>query len=168
MPSETRLLIFDTMKKYAKILQPKDKHWRVLEVGIDGDPLPGGNYQYFGVGNVYETLDYLERLKPTYVQDIQKTTLSSEFFDLVICSQTLEHVFDPIKAIHEIFRITRKGGYAILDCPFTYPYHPASGYGDYWRMTVTCMIRIAEEAGFKIVENLSTNLLTTILVRRPL
>jgi len=167
MASEVRQRIFETMEEYAKILEPKGKHWRVLEVGIDGDPKPGGNFKYFGDGNVYETLDYLERLKPTYVQDIQKTILSSEFFDLIICSQTLEHVYEPVKAINEIFRILKKGGYAILDAPFTYPYHPAEGYNDYWRMTPALLRTAAAKAGFsEITCDLSNNLLTSILVRR--
>jgi SAM-dependent methyltransferase len=165
--SEVRQKIFITMEEYRKILNPDDKKWRVLEVGIDGDSLPGGNYQYFGKGNVYETLDYLERLHPTYIQDIQETILSSEFFDLIICSQTLEHVYEPIKAIKEIFRILKKGGYAILDAPFTYPYHPASGYDDYWRMTPAILKTIATKVGFsEIVCDKSDNLLTSILVKK--
>jgi len=168
MASEVRRKVFETMEEYSKILNPKNKNWRVLEVGIDGDPKPGGNYKYFGDGNVYETLDYLKRVNPTYVQDIQKTVLSSEFFDLIICSQTLEHVYNPIKAIHEIFRLTKKGGHAILDAPFDYPYHPASGYGDYWRMTPECMQLVASKAGFELITKKSCGLLTSILVRRPL
>jgi SAM-dependent methyltransferase len=167
MASEVRQKVFESMEEYRKIILPDDKKWRVLEIGIDGDAAPGGNYHFFGVGNVYETLDYLERLKPTYVQDIQETTLSSEFFDLVICSQTLEHVFNPIKAINEIFRITKKGGYAILDCPFTYPYHPSHGYNDYWRMTPAALKESAAKAGFsEITCDKSDNLLSSILVRR--
>jgi SAM-dependent methyltransferase len=167
MPSAVRLRIFETMEEYVKILEPNNKGWRVLEIGIDGDPKPGGNFKYFGTGNVYETLDYLERLNPTYVQDIQKTNLEAEKFDLIICSQTLEHVYNPIKAINEIFRLTKKGGYAILDAPFTYPYHPASGYDDYWRMTPALLQTVATKAGFtEVIHDMSNNLLTSILVRR--
>ena len=165
--SEVREKVFKTMEEYRKALNPDDKKWRVLEVGIDGDSLPGGNYQYFGKGNIYETLDYLERLHPTYVQDIQQTVLSDEFFDLIICSQTLEHVYEPIKAIKEIFRILKKGGYAILDCPFTFPYHAVSDYNDYWRMTPAGLKTIAIKTGFsEITCDKSDNLLTSILVRR--
>lgn len=166
MPSKVRLRIFETMEEYEKLLKPKNKQWRVLEVGIDGDPKPGGNFKYFGDGNVYETLDHLKRLNPTYVQDIQETDLQPEMFDLIICSQTLEHVYNPIKAINEIFRLTKKGGYAILDAPFTYPYHPAQGYGDYWRMTPACMQMLAKDAGFELEADKSCDQLTSILVRR--
>jgi len=168
MPSEVRKKVFDTMEAYADILKPENKDWVVLEVGIDGDPKPGGNFKYFGKGNTFETLDYLERLKPTYVADIQDTGLDPEKFDLIICSQTLEHVYNPIKAIHEVFRLTKKGGYAILDAPFTYPYHPASGYDDFWRITPACMELIARKAGFELEAEKSCGLLTSILVRRPL
>lgn len=168
MPSQTRERVFETMEEYRKILNPDDKNWAVLEVGIDGDSFPGGNFQYFGKGNLYETLDFLVRLNPTYVEDIQQTSLQDEVFNLVICSQTLEHVYEPIKAIHEIYRITKNGGHAILDCPFEHPYHPTGDYGDYWRMTPSIMTKVARDAGFEVISNMSTNLLTSILVRRPI
>lgn len=165
--SEVRQKVFEAMEEYRKIILPDDKKWRVLEIGIDGDSAPGGNYQFFGKGNIYETLDFLERLHPTYVQDIQETVLSSEFFDLVICSQTLEHVYNPFKAIGEVCRILKKGGYAILDCPFTFPYHAVSDYNDYWRMTPAGLKAIATNSGFsEITCDKSDNLLTSILVRR--
>lgn len=166
MPSEVRLKVFEAMEWYRHNLQPDNKKWRILEVGTDGDSFPGGNYGYFGKGNDYETLDYLERLHPTYVADIQDTKLEPELFDLVICSQTLEHVYEPIKAIREIYRITKKGGYAIIDSPFTFPYHPASGYDDYWRMTPACLKHFAQEIGFEVVADKSDDLLSSILVRR--
>ncbi len=167
MPSEVRKKIFETMRDYSNLIEPLHRNWRVLEVGIDGDPKPAGNFEYFGQGNTFETLDFLERLKPTYVADIQDTKLDKEMFKLVICSQVLEHVYEPIKAIHEIFRITKKGGYAILDAPFEHPYHDGNGYGDYWRITPLCMKEIAKKAGFEMIFDKSTNLLTSILVGRP-
>ena len=95
--SAVRAEIAKVMQEYRELLKPDDKNWRVLEVGIDGDPPPGGNYRRFGTGNRYETLDILARVKPTYVADIQGTKLEKEMFDIIICIQTLEHLYSPKK-----------------------------------------------------------------------
>lgn len=61
----------------------------------------------------------------------------SDTFDLVVCSEVLEHVPDWSKARDEIVRVTRPGGRIMLDVPFIYPYHaspPEDGH-DYIRWT---------------------------------
>jgi SAM-dependent methyltransferase len=168
MPSEVRLKIFESMEEYRKWLDPDNKGWKVLEVGIDGDTKPGGNFQYFGKGNIYKTLDYLPRLYPDYVADITDTKMPEKEWDLIICSQVLEHVFEYSKAISEIFRMLKKGGYAILDCPWNYPYHGQDGYDDYWRISHIALRRLMEEAGFEIMECRLCDQLVTGLGRRPL
>lgn len=42
---------------------------------------------------------------------------SSNYFDFFLCSHVLEHVRDDVKALQELFRITKKGGYGILMAP---------------------------------------------------
>ncbi|MDD5063197.1 MAG: class I SAM-dependent methyltransferase [Phycisphaerae bacterium] len=41
-------------------------------------------------------------------EDIQNLSFPDKSFDIVICQQVLEHVFDPVKAIYELRRVTRK------------------------------------------------------------
>jgi len=165
--SAMRQEIAQVMQKYRKLLKPDDKGWRVLEVGIDGDPPPGGNFRRFGTGNNYETLDILPRVKPTYVADIQDTKLEAEKFDIIICVQTLEHLYSPKKAIKEIFKLLKKGGYTILDNPWTYEYHPHYSYPDYWRISPSAMKRMMKEAGFEIIKCKLNKLLVTGLGRKP-
>jgi len=52
--------------------------------------------------------------------DIQNMPLEDESFDVVICNHVLEHVDDDIKAMSEIYRVLRKGGWAILQVPINY------------------------------------------------
>jgi len=153
MPSEIRKTVNKTMEHYREFLKPDNKKWKVLEIGIDGDPKPGGNYKYFGIGNDYKTLDILKRVNPDIVADICNTKLPKEKWDLIILSQTLEHIFDFRAAIKECHRLLKKGGFLIIDCPFFYPYHGVSGeegYEDYWRISHTAMKNLLQEVGFNI------------------
>lgn len=50
-------------------------------------------------------------------EDIQKLSFSENSFDLVISMETIEHVAESKKAIQELFRVLRPGGYLILTCP---------------------------------------------------
>jgi len=52
--------------------------------------------------------------------DIQNMPLEDESFDVVICNHVLEHVDDDVKAMKEIYRVLKKGGWAILQVPINY------------------------------------------------
>lgn len=167
MTSEVRQSIFETMKMYRRKLNPDNRQWKVLEVGIDGDPRPGGNYKYFGVGNDYKTLDILEKTKPDIVADICDSGLPSEKWDLIILSQTLEHIYDFRKAIEECHRLLKKGGFLIIDCPFVYEYHGQPGYDDYWRISHKALQRILNEIGFEYGNcRLINDILTSAIARK--
>lgn len=170
MASALREALTEKLDEYKRLLHPTNRGWRVLEVGIDGDPKPGGNYKRFGQGNLYETLDYLPRLKPNYVVDIQKARthlgLKDEMFNLIICTQVLEHVKSPSRAIDEIYHMLKKGGYAILDSPWKYKYHPSNDYDDYWRISPSGMRFMMKNVGFKVVESSIVKKLVTVALGR--
>jgi SAM-dependent methyltransferase len=149
MASDVRKSIFEVMEMYHNRINPDNKHWKVLEIGIDGDSKPGGNYKYFGIGNDYKTLDIVAETNPDIVADICDSKLPSEEWDLIICSQTLEHIFDFRKAIEECHRLLKKGGFLIIDCPFIYEYHGQPKYDDYWRISHKALQRILNEIGFE-------------------
>lgn len=44
-------------------------------------------------------------------------------FDVVICSELLEHVFNPLAVLHEIHRTLRPGGIVLICVPFLYHIH---------------------------------------------
>ena len=168
MSSEIRGIINKTMEHYARLLRPNNKKWKVMEVGIDGDPKPGGNYKHFGIGNDYKTLDILKRVNPDIVADICDTQLPKEMWDLIIFSQTIEHIFDFKSPIKECYRLIKPGGFLIIDCPFICPYHGTNGYDDYWRISHTALKILLEEVGFKYGKTVSVNdLLTSAMVRKP-
>lgn len=48
------------------------------------------------------------------VGDAHKLPFGNKTFDLVICTETLEHLVDPKKALFEIKRVLKRGGQAII------------------------------------------------------
>lgn len=55
--------------------------------------------------------------------DVEKMPVDDDQYDAVICNHVLEHVGDDRKALAEIFRVLRPGGWAILQSP-VYPELP--------------------------------------------
>ena len=59
--------------------------------------------------------------------------VKSKSFDTVIATEVLEHLYDPQRAIDEIYRVLTPGGILILSTRFIYMYHPDPK--DYYRFT---------------------------------
>ncbi len=53
---------------------------------------------------------------PVYM-DIQHINYPDNTFDVVICCHVIEHVDDDEKAMRELYRVLRKGGFAVLQVP---------------------------------------------------
>jgi SAM-dependent methyltransferase len=70
--------------------------------------------------------------------------------DLVLCTEVLEHVPDPARALAEVGRILRPGGVAIVTTPFLYPLHEEPW--DFQRLTRYQLARASSEAGLMVVE----------------
>jgi SAM-dependent methyltransferase len=54
-------------------------------------------------------------------------------FDVVLCTQVLEHCDDPAQAVRELRRVTRPGGRVLASTHGVQVYHPSPV--DYWRWT---------------------------------
>jgi len=55
----------------------------------------------------------------TNLVDITNLPFEEGIFDAVICNHVLEHIPDDKKALDEIYRILKPGGFAILQVPFS-------------------------------------------------
>ncbi len=61
------------------------------------------------------------KLKPSIMiqMDITSIQFENNWFDAVICNHVLEHIIDDGKAMSEIFRVLKPGGWAILQVPIS-------------------------------------------------
>jgi SAM-dependent methyltransferase len=59
----------------------------------------------------------VSRIDTHVVFDLAQTPLPADVFDAVICIHVLEHVAGDRKAICEIFRVLRPGGWAMISVP---------------------------------------------------
>lgn len=71
-------------------------------------------------GERYITAD-IESPLAKVKMDIHQIPFGPGSFDVVLCNHVLEHVNDDIKAMNEMRRVLRPGGFAILQVPFFNP-----------------------------------------------
>jgi SAM-dependent methyltransferase len=71
-------------------------------------------------GDDYVTAD-IESPLAKVKMDIHNIPFDQNSFDVVLCNHVLEHVADDIRAINEISRVLKPGGFAILQVPFFSP-----------------------------------------------
>jgi SAM-dependent methyltransferase len=71
-------------------------------------------------GEGYITAD-IESPLAKVKMDIHNIPFGESHFDVVLCNHVLEHVQDDIKAMREIHRVLKPGGYAIMQVPFFSP-----------------------------------------------
>lgn len=86
-------------------------------------------------------------------------------FDIVLCTEVLEHLHTPSKAISEMKRVLKKGGKLILTTRFIFPLHDTPG--DYYRFTREGLEFLLKD--FKIeefVEEANTIETVSILLQR--
>ena len=115
---------------------------RVLDMGAGSCP-----YRMHFAHCVYQTHDFTalsgEQLRDgrygqiDYVSDITAIPVAAGSFDAVICTEVLEHVPDPIRAVMEMGRVLRPGGILLLSAPLgsgihQEPYHFYGGYTPFW------------------------------------
>ena len=67
------------------------------------------------------------------VGDAQALGIADAAFEVVLCTEVLEHLPEPQKAIDEMFRVLKPGGELLLTTRFLFPIHDAPH--DYFRYT---------------------------------
>ena len=86
--------------------------------------------------------------------DICHIALPDESFDIVLCTEVLEHIQDIKAALKELARLTKADGKMIITLPFFYPLHEEPY--DYLRITPHQVLKLAEQLNLQVKE-LSTS-----------
>ncbi|MEP6601275.1 MAG: class I SAM-dependent methyltransferase [Nitrospirota bacterium] len=81
------------------------------------------------------------------VGTVEETGLPDESFDLVICTQVLEHCLNPWGGIREIRRILKPSGVLVASVPHVWFYHPHPT--DNWRFTQEGILHLCDMGGLK-------------------
>ncbi|MEI7463647.1 MAG: methyltransferase domain-containing protein [Candidatus Taylorbacteria bacterium] len=71
----------------------------------------------YEVGMKYHEGFYYDR--STKILDITSLGFEDEVFDVIICNHVLEHVTDDLKALGELYRVLKPGGWAVLQVPIS-------------------------------------------------
>ncbi|MEK6793382.1 MAG: class I SAM-dependent methyltransferase [Spirochaetota bacterium] len=117
---------------------------RVLDAGA-GD----AQYRPLFKDHDYVSLDKTPAYGIDIVADVSRMPVQSGSFDAVLSMQVLEHVPDPERAMKEMCRVLKKGGYLFLCVPQIHPPHMEPH--DYFRYTSYGVRSLAEHVGFSVV-----------------
>lgn len=108
-----------------------DKQGRLLDIGPQ---------YYESVGRYFsqvtkETFDLDAKSGATHIGDITKhnTKIPSARYDIIVCTEVLEHTLNPFSATKEMYRLLKPGGILLLSTPFNFRIH--GPLPDCWRFT---------------------------------
>ncbi|MBI2141795.1 methyltransferase domain-containing protein [Candidatus Woesearchaeota archaeon] len=119
-----------SVREFAQRIRDKT----ILELG--SGRMEGGKYSYslrrfFDRSNRFLQSDVVKEFGHRVV-DVTKMNYKSEF-DVILCTNVLEHVFDFHKAVVNIYAALKSGGAAVIFVPAFYPLHDEPN--DFWRFT---------------------------------
>lgn len=121
----------------------------VLDAGAGSRP-----YRQFFKHCVYESCDYEEtivngRESHDFYCSLDDIPQPDNKYDLIMCTQVLEHVKNPNKAMKELTRVLKDGGKIAITVPQSYPIHEAPH--NYFNFLKFGLRLIVEEAGLQVI-----------------
>jgi 2-polyprenyl-3-methyl-5-hydroxy-6-metoxy-1,4-benzoquinol methylase len=95
---------------------------RILDVGCGSGHFlkvaDGNGWNSHGTEIASGSVDQLSRLGiSSFCGELQAAGYAAEFFDVIYCSEVIEHVLDPLPLLGEIARVLRRGGLLYLTTP---------------------------------------------------
>lgn len=118
----------------------------MLDYGCGGSP-----YRALFPNADYRRADHLQKEgdQLNYVLDqTSRVHESNNTFDLILSTQVLEHVDDPVEYIRECYRLLKSGGELYITTHGSYPDHGCPH--DYFRWTADGLARSLTSAGFEV------------------
>jgi SAM-dependent methyltransferase len=129
-------------------------HGRLLDIGCGTKP-----YKELFTVDEYIGLDIDSENSRTrgiadYFYDGNSFPFENESFDAILCSQVLEHVFNPEDFLNEINRVLRPGGKALFTVPFVWDEHEQPH--DYARYSTFGLTALFEKNNFNTIDRKKT------------
>src|SRR3954449_6383539 len=115
---------------------------RVLDVGCGVKPYEPW---FRPRASSYVGVDIAENPLADVVGVVEALPLEDGSFDVVVCSQVLEHCDDPAQAVRELRRVTAPGGRVLASTHGDQVYQPSPV--DYWRWTHEGLGRLFAQKG---------------------
>jgi SAM-dependent methyltransferase len=122
--------VVEFMKRVAK--QYATHGGRLLDIAPQDHE---GARPFFNADIAVDTFDIDPDSGCTFIGDICQTNacLAEASYDYVVCTEVLEHTFNPAGAVQEIWRVLKPGGMLFLTVPFNFRIH--GPLPDCWRFT---------------------------------
>lgn len=115
-----------TRRKLKVFLSKYATNKEVLDIGAGGS-----EYDKYFPKRITLDIDPLRR--PDITADAHSLPFKDAEFEYILCTEVLEHLKEPSRAISEMDRVLKPGGKLILTTRFVYPIHDSPN--DYWRFT---------------------------------
>jgi ubiquinone/menaquinone biosynthesis C-methylase UbiE len=122
----------------------------VLDVGCGAQPyrkLMGSQARYIGLDTYDVKAHFGYEMPNTVYYDGHKLPFASQSMDRILCTETMEHVWDTNLFLSELERVLRSKGTIILTVPFAARWHYIPH--DYWRFTPSALNALLLKAGFQ-------------------
>lgn len=130
---------------------PKHAKGRLLDLGCGNAPLYGFYQKYvqevvcIDWDSSVHDIKYID-----FACDLNKPIpIETGSFDVVICSDVLEHILSPKELLVEIQRVLKPNGKLLLNFPFMYGLHELPH--DYFRYSEYFIEKVAAELGMKVL-----------------
>ena len=148
-PNSSRLYLEEFLREAAAEAAHSGAHSgaRVLDLGA-GD----GRYKALFAGARYEATDFgkLDKLYGDLdvVADLVALPIAPAAYDLLVCTQVMEHLPDPAAALRQMHAALRPGGTLWLTAPLYFEEHEQPY--DFYRYTRFGLRHLFEQAGLRI------------------
>ena len=132
-----RAALADWLRQEAERAAERFGRFRVLDVGCGPKPyLP-----FFApYASAYVGVDVVPGPAADLVGAVEALPVDDAGFEVVLCTQVLEHCDAPDQAVRELRRVTAPGGRVLASTHGVQVYHPSPH--DYWRWTHEGLLRL--------------------------